>query len=301
MTSLDLSPELYLGDKLAALEILAEALENGYLTLFIGSGTSKSATAQFPSWIQLVKGCAAAKNIAFEETSAASNEYLRNIAGEVEKRCDNTEFIEIIQGALYSGIQYDITLMKTDLLVALGSLVMGSVRGTAHGVVNYNFDDVLEWYLDYHGFRTQVVSSYPALTSKADVVVYHPHGFLPYLEKYRAAKTNKVIFSRTSYLDANSREVDPWNELQRSMLGSNLALFIGMSGEDPHVETLCHYVYSRTVEKKRILGFIVLLDNDKNRAKESANIDVGLVNIYLKDHNELPGFLLDICRRSAQL
>jgi len=36
--------------------------------------------------------------------------------------------------------------------------VYNSIRGGAKNIINYNFDDLLEWYLIHHGFVVNCIS-----------------------------------------------------------------------------------------------------------------------------------------------
>ncbi len=76
-----------------------------------------------------------------------------------------------------------------------------------------------------------------------------------------------------------------------------------MSSDDKHISSLCNYVYTKqeSVNKTRILGFIILLDSSVNRKKENENLRRGLVNIYIKDYKDLPNKLLEMCQKAAEL
>jgi hypothetical protein len=172
-----------------------------------------------------------------------------------------------------------------------------AIRGEGH----YNFDDLLEWYLGYHGFTLDVVSKMPALTTRSDVQIYHPHGFLPRLEKYRDLKTSSLILTEKSYQLEIANEGSFWNELQRGLMSCTLGLFVGMSGDDPHVDSLCNKVYEEIVQKQRILAFIVLVDTPKNREGDRHRLARGLVPIYINRHADLPALMLSICQQVAEL
>jgi len=300
MMELEKVPAVYLNES-TAIDTLTKALKEGYLTVFIGAGVSKSATRAFPDWVSLVRQCCEAKEVPFDEEKIESNEYLRHTIENVERKCSQSDFLELVEQLMYEGVEYDIQLMKTDLLVSLGSLVMNSLRGGARAVVNYNFDDLLEWYLAYHGFCIDIVSKYPTLLRNSDVSVYHPHGFLPRLDVHRYLRTQDIIFSEQKYQRAMTSEVSPWNEVQRALLGCTLGLFVGLSGEDPHIAALCDKVYNEIIGKERIIGFQVLKDETKSREKEGYNLSRGIVNVYISDYDKLPDFLLSICRRAAGL
>jgi len=300
MIELGQAPEIYL-DPNKAIETLTLALRNGYLTVFIGAGVSKSATSAFPDWVSLVRQCCEEADVHFDEERSESNEYLRQVVEDVERKYSPSDFLNIVERFLYEGVEYNIQLMKTDLLVSLGSIVMNSLRGGARAVVNYNFDDLLEWYLAYHGFCIDVVSMYPTLLRNSDVSIYHPHGFLPRLDVNRDLRTRDIVFSEQKYQRAMTSEVSPWNEVQRALLGCTLGLFVGLSGEDPHIAALCDKVYNQIIGKKRIIGFQVLKDEPKSRDKEGYNLSRGIVNVYISDYTQLPEFLLSICRSAAGL
>jgi len=297
---LDSAPETYLDANIAK-ETLSGALRNGSLSLFVGAGISRSTTRGFPDWVSLVKRCCDEKGVDFNARKKGSNTYLRKCMETVERKCAKQEFLSLVGTKLYQNVQYDIQLMRTDLLVALGALVMTSVRGGARAVVNYNFDDLLEWYLGYHGFTLDIVSRFPALTTRSDVQVYHPHGFLPHMPKFNDLKTNTVILTEKSYQLAISSEVNPWNEFQRSLMGSTLGLFVGLSGDDPHIDNLCNKVYEQIISKKRILGFILLLDTPTNRQDEQHRLARGLIPMYIQKYADLPTVMLNICQLAAEL
>lgn len=297
---LDAPPNQF--DEAQAIKALVAALRYGYLTLFIGAGVSQSASGKFPGWLTLAGRCCNEVGVEFKEDIAkTSNEYVRKKMFEVRSTfTDLKKYLVLVEKSLYADVEYNHTLMAKGLLIALGSLVMSSVRGAARAVVTYNYDDLLEWYLDFHGFRTQAVSDVPELNMRTDVTVYHPHGFLPKLAKYKAARTKTVILDEASYKERATDDNHPWNELQRTLLASNLGLFVGTSGDDPQVTSLCWRVYNKVIEKRRVLGFIFL----RGAADKAADIhhhDNGLVPIYYSQHSDLPGKLLDITRTAASL
>ncbi len=293
---LDQNPKVF--DEPGAIASLAKALRQGSLTLFIGAGVSRSASENFPSWVKLVYLCCKAKAIPWDETRALlSNEYLRKKMLEVRRSVAPSEYVKLVRSALYEGVTYNTALMRTDLLVALGSLTMSSIRGAARGVVTYNFDDVLEWYLGQHGYHVNITARMPSLNYRADVTLYHPHGFLPLIDEHLKHVNEDLVLDDASYKERAAAAGDPWNELQRTLLGTSVALFVGMSGDDPQVGQLCWHVYNKVVQKRRILGFI-LLKRDENSV-DVHHFENGLVPIYYDDHGDLPELLLGIARAAV--
>lgn len=304
-------PDVLLEDSSKISEILVDALKQGVLSVFVGAGISMSTSKPllpggviekpiFPSWANLVKTCCVKVGLPFDDNQSFQNEYLLRTAESVETYCkDNCiAFHEVVEGALYSNCaDYDPKLLKLDLLIALGSLVMTSTRGNASVVVNYNFDDLLEWYLIMHGFTVTVVSELPTLAKRADVFIYHPHGFLPKLPKLKHFRQEALIFSKRSYQKAYN-ESSPWNEFQKARFGCNLCLFLGLSGDDEHIEWLYSNAFDQ-LHGKRIVGVVVLFDNKENRAKQEQNKRRGVIHYYIASYDDLPDLILSICRQAA--
>lgn len=294
-------PELFNSDN--SIEVLSDALTGGYLSLFIGTGISKFSTPQFSTWQNLVASCCKKALVTYDPAkfSPYANDYLLDLIDEVEDKVDANEYLNIVNDCLYDGISYNISTLQTDLLIAVGSLIMGSIRGSATIVINYNFDDLIEWYLSYHGYRIEIISTYPDIIRASDVTIFHPHGFLPSQKKFEKFRTDKIIFSHRSYRSANTDPCSAWNEIQRTILSTKCALFIGMSGDDAHIQNLCHYTYSHLLQKKRIIGFILLKRDNKNLETEKANKRIGLINLYVDDYPDIPNKLLEICRLASGL
>lgn len=302
MNILEGDPILHLNNTKQAIKNISYALKKGSLALFIGAGVSKAASGSFPKWDELVVRLCEEIDVPYDKSKLESNKYLRTLINDVEKNLEHNEYINLIKNKLYEGVNYDYDMLSMKLLVAIGSLIMGSVRGSSGIVINYNFDDILEWYLSYHGFKTQVISIPSQIIEKSDVTIYHPHGFLPKSNLFKEFENNKIIFSQRSYLTANAEQVDPLNELQRSVLSSKIPLFIGMSGDDEHIESLCNLAYEKIVNYKRLLGYIVISKQDKGHEdKIKPLLDVGLATILIDQYDDLPNLLLDICRKAAGL
>jgi hypothetical protein len=305
-------PDLLLKDPSLIKDILIQALRRGYLSLFIGAGVSMSTRLQptiidpdpkrlFPSWPELVERCCVRVGIAFDKARASQNDYLLRTAEAAEAECStkSLSFLQVVYESLYEGCpQYNRNILRLDLLIALGSMVMTSSRGSASAVINYNFDDLLEWYLILHGYTVSVVSDIPTLTQRADVVIYHPHGFLPQSAKLQSLRSKSIVFTKRDYQRAMNHTL--WNEFQRFRFGCNISLFVGLSGDDQHIEWLYSSVHD-DIKGKRILGVVVLLDSPENREREQSNKARGLLHLYIPSHDALPDFLLDLCRGAAEV
>jgi len=293
-------PNTLLLDQSKCVDILSDALKYGSLNLIIGAGVSLSTKKDgFPSWAELAKSCCEKTNIDFDDKASFRNKYILNKLENVRKSCLNNGkfFNEIVKDSLYENIEYNINLLKTDLLIAIGALVMNSSKSNLANVINYNFDDLLEWYLTFYGFDIQMISDTNNLIISSDVNIYHPHGFLPKCERFVDFTSEKIILSNRDYVEAGWN-MDFWNSIQHNILSNKINLFIGMSGKDTHVESLCQFSYDKIIDKNRILGIMVLSLKNKDKTIEEQNLSNGIVTYYISEHSELPALLLKVSRQA---
>lgn len=289
-------------DREGALEAVAGALQHGQLTLFVGAGISRSGYDHFPDWSELVRRCCEKAGESFDPGQVGNSDYLREKMDGVEECCQRSgkNYPDEVLEALYRGVPvYDVDTMRGRLLMSLGSLVMKSTRGGARAIVTYNYDDLLEWYLEYHGFTVDSVPCLPSLRRNADVVVYHPHGFLPRLPKYAEQRSERIVFGQRSY-EIAIRPDTPWNRLQMSLFGESVVLIIGMSGDDPHIRVLNADTYD-ALKKARAVGFAILKEGEANGDKISNLKRRGIVPIFIREYAELPELLFGICQRASGL
>ncbi|GHU63616.1 hypothetical protein FACS1894123_06720 [Bacteroidia bacterium] len=289
--------ESYL-NKDAALDTVVSALDSGHLSILLGSGVSHSADDSFPSWTSLVERICKQSSVTFDNNKANDNSYLLKRAEKVKTQAPN-EYLDYVEQALYKDVAYNNSVLKKDLLIAIGSLIMISVSRNSKEFVNFNFDDLFEWYLEYYGNDIQIVSNPITLLGNTTSTIYHPHGFLPKEKKFINFKTKKILFSQNDY-DVAMRLHSPWSTVLQRLFSSKLILMVGMSGEDAHFRTTCNFVYNDILEKKRPLGFLILPDNEESREDEDVNLQNGIVNLYL-DLEKLPEIILEICRKAQKI
>jgi hypothetical protein len=182
------------------------------------------------------------------------------------------------------------------MLIAIGALVMASARGSIGDVFTLNFDDLLEWYLELHGFKTQVVSEFPAyLRGDVDVTLFHPHGFLPLLSSAHPA-SEWLVLSHQELVQRLAAGADsPWPTLLGSRFLTKRFLAVGTSMNDLDIDV--HLARARAAIDKGPLGFVVDVGISKDRQEEL--MEVGLVPVVLDAYDEIPDYLLRICRKAA--
>jgi hypothetical protein len=209
-------------------------------------------------------------------------------------------FLDHVSSALYGNHRITPeTLLENRTLAALGAFVMSSKRGRAGAVISFNYDDLLEHYLDYHGSVVVSISSDTYWAPSADVVIYHPHGFLPkFTNRTRSAD---LVLDQQSYSKAvGSREL--WWEQIRLLLRQHFCIFIGLSGYDDNLDSMLREVNETHPAKGAQLPFWGLSFTEA--LKDPMSRILRKRGIFLKDiknFDHLPDFLFAICQEAASL
>jgi SIR2-like domain len=284
-----------------AIAFLAENLRDGTLGLAIGAGVSKY--LNLPSWSELVNECSRAAGLLEDMTAKSTPVELSERMEIIEKKYSSgklengksSNYRKIVHDGLYAKVNYN-KVLHGELLMALGALLMGSRRGCIREVINFNFDDVLEWYLYLHGYDINVISTLPALKTGADITIYHPHGFLPLHDIFD--ESDFLIFSQDSY-DSKMGDIrEPWTELTKYFLRSKIMLFIGLSGADPTFGPMFKSVQGELgVSRKTGLW---LFGPNADKTKLDAIQERNFVPLEFKSFEDWPGFILKICQAAVE-
>jgi hypothetical protein len=302
-----LSVEVYIEAPEKAIELLAFYLKEGSLALAIGAGAS--AGLGLPNWKKLVTRCIKQANskhgLTISDTipDNASNKYICKIIDSVEKgvggKLDmgrSKSYRDMIKTCLYEGISYEESIIQQKLLIALGALLMGSKRGNIRHVINFNFDDVLEWYLRLHGFDTQIVTNLPNLLKEPDVTIYHPHGFLP-KRINKNIESDFLIFSQHSYDTKMGKSKELWLNHFETLMAHRVILFVGLSGDDQTFGPKLAEVQSQ-LESTRFTGFW-LFGPDMKAEDMEYFIDRNIVPLKFNSFEDIPRYLLKICQKAS--
>jgi SIR2-like domain len=281
--------------------ILAKLLRGQQLVLLLGAGAS--ADFGLPGWGQLVERCAELHGETDGYSGITSSADLMRAIDRLRRshRLSKEAMLETVRTALYgpdaavTGARGTSVAFRYPLLSALGAMMMASARGSAGEVFTLNFDDVLEWYLDLHGFRSEVVAELPkTLRGDVDVHVFHLHGFVP-LERDRYPASSWIVLSQQELEDRLAKTAEyPWETLLLSRLQSKVCLAIGTSMSDTDIKVSLKRA-RKTVEHP--LGF-VLGRHDEDKVAELR--EAGLVPVSFNDHEDIPAFLLGICQLASR-
>jgi hypothetical protein len=279
------------------LDLLASQLFHGRLMLVLGAGISFG--FNLPSWNELTKRAASIAKCVVP-ASLTPEESADHI---LHNGCngDELKFATVVREGLYQGYDSSVeTLSANRLLAALGALTMASARGKVTTVVSYNFDDLLEKFLAYHGFVVNSVARMPSWKLMGDVNVYHPHGILP--SDLGESVSNPIVMAQVHY---DQRGNASWRNLQVNEFSRSTCLFLGLSGKDNNLKSILTEV--KPIHASSQSGGLgdaywgVRFSDNKADPLGSSWDQRGISQLTVNDYAELPNLLFDICRRAAAL
>lgn len=293
MTSETVSPEdaIRASERESARRMLSTHLRRGELSLLLGAGVS--AELELPPWEKLVHDCERAAGV----DAGIGENYLDRM--DIVKASYKGDFLQLVRANLYgrdylTDKTYPREILKSDMLIALGALAMSSVRGSVADVLTLNFDDVLDWYLQLHGFRTQIVTQLPTwFRGDVDVRIHHIHGFLPLMDEYTSS--DWIILSGSEFLDRLGEALAPWSIFIGAQFQSKVILAIGTSLGDIDVKMILRR--ARNCARQAVRGYVVGVNMSQATLTNCDNL--GLKAVQLSSFEEVPKFLLSICQSAA--
>jgi NAD-dependent SIR2 family protein deacetylase len=279
----------------ALISFLSELLARGQIALFLGAGISEAMS--LPDWDGLLESCFETKEL--QRPTQFNFKRQAEILRTKFYKDDNLGFEKFIKEELYKNVDPSFTnLNKLKALVAISSLVMASRRGFISEVVTFNWDNLLELFLSYHGFVVNSIIEPRHWSKQADVTIIHPHGYLP----YNSSKfSENIIFDQKSYSKIQGDPTNLFNQKILTIMRSNFSIFIGLSGEDDNLDSLVETCSNEHIAKREQIPFWGITFNTNS---EDLSIpiwkDRGIFPQIISDYEEdMPSFLFQICQQSA--
>lgn len=273
---------------------LAQQLSRGRLALVLGAGISTG--FGLPNWDELTSEVA--RDCGFSPPPGLSNE---DIGDGLLKHCgyDEAKFAATVRRALYGTPRFSMhDLVGKPLLVALGALAMASLRGSVSKILSFNFDDLLEKYLGYHGYVAESVGKMPYWASAADVRVFHLHGILP---SDPDGAASPIVFTQSQYDRIIGKSECVWRRVALDLICSNTCLFIGLSGRDNNLKSILTEacpVHPATVRGDAFWG-VHFSDSVSDPMRDTWHTR-GVSQITVSSYADVPTYLLDVCQRAAE-
>lgn len=277
-------------------DYLASQLVKGRLAVIIGAGASFG--FGLPSWEALVtqlylkKGQPLPSGTMIDVSALFQSTYFNG---------KSQNFAEYVRECLYpiDGVEENL-LWKSELLRALAALLSNSVRGSATCVLSFNFDNLLENYLEILGILSESVDEMPTWNTKSDIKIFHPHGLLP-SEKTKKVSSSGIVFTASDYESVIGDSSDAWNQKMLDIFTSHTCLFIGLSGNDDRLMNLLNKVRNihPSITNQASLNWAIRATTVNESIVTSHKWEKNKVlNRAFNSHDEIPNWILSICRKA---
>jgi hypothetical protein len=288
------------------IEYLAEALKNQRLAVFLGAGVSRElvntgdSAIGLPTWPELITrlyGCAGmgtpegTNYVQLAEDFKNSLIHAGKTLADVHAR---------VQDVLYDKVSLDFaSIRRNATLAGIGALVSHSRRGQVSEVFTLNYDDVLERYLRYQGIVAKPVIDEKFWSQPADVLVHHPHGFLPSPGSPFPDRSAFLVFDERSYLA--EKPDSRWNQRMEVAMQAHICLFIGLGRDDQHLKQLVAKTSEKHAFSPAIDGYWGVVLRAKPQQAEILDWEQYHVHVEpLTDYSsDLPGLLFAVCQQAA--
>jgi hypothetical protein len=175
---------------------------------------------------------------------------------------------------------------------------MASQRGSASKVFTLNFDNYLELYLEFHGFTTATIDDGRHWAAKEDVVIYHPHGYLPLGSD---DDSGSIVLSTSGFHEIIKSPL--WQPILQTALRQHTFLYIGLSGNDIHLHhhwsglTALHPISDDRICYHGVRFTTGSKDDDNSVVAQGWGIHTHV----LRSYSDLPGFLFKICQAAREM
>jgi len=285
-----------------SIEVLRERWQARRLTLILGAGVSVS--SGLPTWAELLNDLLASyvqRTYAgtldsdalgkVREVLATEFQYISPIqtAEFIQSRLSSSEFVNMLRTSLYRRSN---ERMKSDaLLDAVVSLSEG-----LHGIVSFNFDDILEEAFTNGGVEFTTVIEGRDLGRIRGIPIYHPHGYLP----RDGHGSSAVVFAESEYHTQYAEGFSWTNIVVQRLLLESTCLFVGTSLSDPNLRRMIDLAHRQnssqrhyyvTLNSRHPEGFLREAVTEILQASYEAT---GVVPVWMDAYEEIPHLLLAI-------
>lgn len=276
---------------------LTKQLKGSTISLVLGSGISTK--FGLPDWDTLITRLANGKSLPddfYDLTAKQQASYIKTKLFSNNEKALNSKIRDVI----YENAKLDFeTLQSSKLLVSLAALIMASSRGSVSNVVTFNYDDILETYLSFFGFTCESAIDGITWASNKDVVVYHPHGFMPH--DMKKPIEGDVVLDSSSF-HTIMQENNHWRRKLFNIFSSTFPIFIGVSGNDEHL--LAHLEECKkshvSIVKDKTPYWGVWFTTDIDSAKAQLWKDLKVYPYKVNSWDDVPHILFKICQEASK-
>lgn len=260
---------------------LKRTYEEGKLVLVLGSGISTE--CGLPDWDTLLQKLllklefsdndsedqsliiAKIYSKLFNPSQLIAARYIRNNYENYKSNNKRISFEKFVRNSLYEGkINNEPSIFKDIYQFCLG----GHGGPIIDSIITYNFDDLLESYLEKMRVPFKAIYSEGMSYNRRQTPIYHVHGFLP---RGILNGDHKIILSEDMYHRQYS-EIYSWsNLLQINTFKDKICLFIGFSLSDPNSRRLLDIAMKQRGNTNKY-HFLIRKRIDKNDVEKRLSI-----------------------------
>jgi hypothetical protein len=236
---------------------LSSSVRSGRLCFVVGAGISKA--YGIPTW----NGLLGKLGVRLGRRMGAGQDIERAIT-RIKKQKFNDDS-ELFHDRIYE-ILYEKRKRKWDRFgerrdleaVAMVALKMCRFLPPVQ-IISFNYDSYLEEFLWARGIRAEPYFRAEEARPTGDVLIYHPHGYLPHDEA--AARSDDIVLDQASF--SKSRSSVMWSLCKRTLL-ENLPVFVGLSGDCPNCDALIRDTQELRAKngEERFWGICLCEDDD---------------------------------------
>jgi SIR2-like domain len=278
---------------------LQQLHREGKLCLFVGAGVSMS--CGLPDWDTLSKKVIEktwpdrVSRLDIEQTITRSTLFNQNPldAMRMARRVHGNQFNAVVSDCLYSSGAYISQTVKA--IVHLGDVFR---------ICCFNYDDLLE-----EGFRTSgnkcrpVMDGDELLLQTNEVLIFHPHGFLPRVTFTRNYSDEPIILSEDDYHELYAAPYSWANLIQINLLMSFSVLFVGCSLKDPSMRRLLDLCKRMKVAHRHYAlvedpthqpdkhGWDLMPYPTMKKIRETDLLDRGVTPVWFNEYSDIPVIL----------
>lgn len=239
-------------------------------SLFLGAGVSQ--ILGLPNWDNLISNLLS--NFLLKNTIKDNNieENLKIISNLFQSRNMNSallsarylkqafkindnksnNFLKEIHSVLYKD--------KNDKSELINSIIkMLKSLENIDSIITYNFDNIIEQYLDENSINYISIDSGKIRPQKGYIPIYHVHGMIP---EHNINGKNDIIFSEENYHNVYNNPYNWSNLTQLNKINSNTCIMIGLSLEDPNIRRLFD-IANKNLTSPQHFAFLSRFDQNK--------------------------------------
>ncbi|WP_424355848.1 SIR2 family protein [Methanobacterium sp. MBAC-LM] len=297
----------YNENKKSYIKKLQHAFKHSNLVLCLGAGVSID--EGLPNWKNLIERLITDSikenhNKTIGSLDLDSNVEFKSFSyitmGRFIKKALKSGFYNKFRKLLYQDYVYSIK--PNSILYHVTDLCKPVLGKTiVHSIITYNYDDVLEYYLEKKGIKKDIIYREYEVPKNRKLPIYHVHGFLPQKGKITPEMENSIVFEEKEY---HTQYKDPYswqNLIQLNLLKEKTVLFVGLSMNDPNLRRLLDIAKSYS---KDIKHFAIIKDHWETKSEKLANIyrsmeedvfeELGVNVIWFRDYSEINEIITEI-------